>query len=388
MKIAFIGKSIRENELRLPLHPQHFELVPEEMRPLIHVDSGYGSSLGLTDNQITAAGFNVADRTELLKTSDTVVIPKPMAPDLEIIKEGALIWGWLHFVLYGELADICIERKHTVVTWEGMFDSNAISEGRPRHVFSGNNELAGYAGTIHALGIAGIDGHYGSPCKVAVIGYGYAGQASVQALLARGFYDVTVYTQRPVKDVHSKIEGVRFVQVERDTINGSVISDSSRLPFWKALETADVIVNCGGQDPENPFMYVLPDDVDAFDHNCLIIDVSCDPGMGFPFVRTTTFEEPTYQIGNMQVCAVDHTPGYLWEASTWQISQEVLKFLSSITVGRAKLLSDPILSDATEIKDGVVLNKKILSYQSRSKHYPHKRLACADFDKELAEANA
>lgn len=374
MTIALIGYSIRENELRRPIHPKHLSAIPQDIKSRLTLDEGYGTVFGVSDDAIKSLGFAMANREELLSNSDIVILPKPMEPDLEMIKEGAILWGWLHFVLYGQLADICIRRKHTVVTWEAMFESDR-TEGRPRHTFSGNNELAGYAGVLHAIGLQGLDGIYGSPQRCVVIGHGYAGRASVLALKNRGFENILVLTQRSSDRVHDPIAGVEYRQMVRDEVAGALVGTppSDFVPAWQVFQMADIIVNCGGQDPEDPLMYVLEKDNAKIDHHCLVIDISCDPGMGFSFLRTTQFENPTYKFGDMTVCAVDHSPGYLWDACTWQISGEVMRYLHDIVQGMTSIMQNQTLSNAIEIQDGVVTNPKILSYQKRLAEYPHPR---------------
>ena len=117
-------------------------------------------------------------------------------------------------------------------------------------------------------------------------------------------------------------------------------------------------------------MFVSPDELSALNHRCLIIDVSCDPGMGFPFSRTTTFERPTYDVDQITVCAVDHTPAYHWDAATWCISKALIPHVPSVAAGREHWHKYKIINDAIEISHGMILNKKIISYQNRSDTYP------------------
>lgn len=121
-------------------------------------------------------------------------------------------------------------------------------------------------------------------------------------------------------------------------------------------------------------MFVTADEMPAFDHPCLIVDISCDPGMGFPFSRTTTFENPTFKVGRMTICAVDHTPAYLWEVATWGISKALCPHLPSLASQLEDWRRNKTIANAVEIDGGTILNKKIISYQGRSDIYPFHRL--------------
>ena len=66
----------------------------------------------------------------------------------------------------------------------------------------------------------------------------------------------------------------------------------------------------------------------------LIIDVSCEAGMGFSWARPTSFTEPTFKVGNnVSYYAVDHSPSYLWNSATWEISQALLPHLRPVLSG-------------------------------------------------------
>ena len=137
------------------------------------------------------------------------------------------------------------------------------------------------------------------------------------------------------------------------------------------LRDADMIVNGILQNPLRPLMFMRPEDTDELKPNCLIIDVSCDAGMGFPFARPTSFDQPLLRVHGKYYYAVDHTPSFLWESATWEISQALLPFLSDVAKGAAFWKENPTLQRAVDILDGHILNQEILQFQQRAKSYPH-----------------
>jgi alanine dehydrogenase len=64
------------------------------------------------------------------------------------------------------------------------------------------------------------------------------------------------------------------------------------------LADNDIVVTCVLQDPGAPLIFVTEDDLQAFAPGALLVDVSCDEGMGFSWARTTSFTEPVIQVGN------------------------------------------------------------------------------------------
>ena len=69
--------------------------------------------------------------------------------------------------------------------------------------------------------------------------------------------------------------------------------------------------------------------------------------------------------------AVDHSPSYLWNSATWEISEALLPHIETVLAGPAAWNETPTISRAIEIRDGVVLNPGILSFQHRDDAYPH-----------------
>jgi alanine dehydrogenase len=123
-------------------------------------------------------------------------------------------------------------------------------------------------------------------------------------------------------------------------------------------------------------MFVVGSEVAAFRPGSLIVDVSCDAGMGFDFARPTGFAEPMFTVGDgVAYYGVDHSPTYLWNSATWGISEALIPYLRTVLGGPAAWDQDETIRKAVEIRDGVVQNPKILSFQRRSADHPHPRLS-------------
>jgi len=79
-----------------------------------------------------------------------------------------------------------------------------------------------------------------------------------------------------------------------------------------------------------------------------------------------------FSIGDhINYYAVDHSPSYLWNSSSWEISQALLPFLETVIGGPAAWDENETISRAIEIRDGVVLNKDVLEFQRRQGEYPY-----------------
>ncbi|PVY29796.1 alanine dehydrogenase/PNT-like protein [Williamsia muralis] len=134
----------------------------------------------------------------------------------------------------------------------------------------------------------------------------------------------------------------------------------------------DIVVNCVLQNTDMPLTFLDESDLAGFAPGSIIVDVSCDEGMGFSWARPTTFTDPSFMVGNnVLYYAVDHSPSYLWDSATWEISSALLPHLETILQGPAAWDRVPTVFRAIEIREGVIKNPNILSFQHRSAEFPH-----------------
>lgn len=370
--LGVIGSSAKENEHRLPLHPEHIPLLDADLRAQITLEHGYGARFGVADDSLAdhVAGF--ASREQILAGSDVVLLPKPQLADVAALQSGQVLWGWPHCVQDAELTQVAIDQQLTLIAFEAM--NHWTRDGAVGlHVFHKNNELAGYCSVLHSFELAGLTGDYGRRLSAVVIGFGATARGAVTALNAHGVHEVAVLTNRGVAAVGSPIHSVQIRQFDHDPEGGShVITERGREPLPAYLAQADIAVNCTLQDPTNPLVYLQAEDLSAFRPGSLIVDVSCDLGMGFSWARPTTFEEPAFVVGdNVLYYAVDHSPSYLWNSATWENSNALIPFLRPVLEGAATWDANETLSRAIEIREGRVVNPAILAFQGRSAEPPY-----------------
>jgi alanine dehydrogenase len=377
LSLGVMARSRKENERRLAIHPLHIERIEAGLRRRIYLERGYGERFGVPDERLAGFVAGLRPRDQLLADCDVLLLPKPLPQDLEELREGQVLWGWPHCVQNEEITQLGIDRRLTLIAFEAM--NHWSGDGSfSLHVFHKNNELAGYCSVLHAMQLVGSTGEYGRPLRAGVIGFGAAGRGAVTALNAFGVNDVHVLTHRDVAAVASPIHSARMVRFERDADNpgrSHALGESGRVPLAAYLAGFDVVVNCVLQDTSAPLMFVTGDDLAAFSPGSLIVDVSCDAGMGFSWARPTSFAEPMFTVGsNIHYYAVDHSPSLLWNSATWEISEALLPHLAAVLGGPGAWDSDPVIQRAIEIRRGVIQNPDILSFQHRAPQYPHLRL--------------
>jgi len=374
LRLGVVGASRKPDEHRLAIHPAHLGRIEGDLRRRMFFERGYGQRFGVSDAQLGAMVGGLRTREQLLEQCDVVVLAKPFADDLRALPPGAVLWGWPHCVQDEVITQAAIDRRLTLIAWEAM--NHWTAEGNfGLHVFHKNNELAGYCSVLHALQLVGTTGAYGRRLRAAVISFGATARGAVTALFALGVHDVTVLTHRSVAAVASPMAPARLVHYDHDPEHPGrtlVLSSAGRGPLAAFLAEHDIVVNCILQDTDRPLMFVTGEELERFAPGSLFIDVSVDEGMGFEWARPTSFSEPMFTVGTgVHHYAVDHSPSFLWNSATWEISEALIPFLPVVMSGAAAWDADQTIRRAIEIRDGVLQNRKILSFQSRSPTFPH-----------------
>ena len=374
LTFGVVGTSSKADERRLPIHPDHLERLPENIRRQLVFEKGYGEPFAVTDSEIEALSGGTATRSELLAEIGNVILPKPVLADLEELRVGGILWGWPHCVQQSDITQAAIDRKQTLIAFEDMFVWGPNGQSG-RHTFYKNNELAGYCGVLHALQLKGIDGHYGKQRKVVIFSFGAVSRGAIYALKARGFREITICIQRPDHAVREEVLDCTYARIrpggEGEARMMVVEHNGNEAPLIDLLSQAEIIVNGIFQETDDPVTFVSEAEMPSLRPGCLIIDVSCDEGMGFYFAQPTSFQKPMLEIGTVSYYAVDHTPSYLWQSATRSISAALIVHLPTVLAGSASWQKNETIRQAINLEDGVIQKPAILAFQNRLEPYPH-----------------
>lgn len=374
LKFGVIGTSKKENEKRIPIHPEHLSRLPGEVLKQLVFEEGYGDRFGLSDSEISARTGGVASRHELLAGLGHVILTKPVLSDFQELREGGILWGYPHCVQQMDHTQEAIDRKQTLIAFEDMFVWGPDGQ-IGRHTFYKNNELAGYCAVLHALQLRGIDGHYGNQRKTIIFSFGAVSRGAIYALKARGFRDITICIQRPDHEVREEILGCHYVRIcegrEGQARMMVVEHDGGESPLIDLISQSEIIVNGIFQDPDHPLIFVNEEEKASMKPGSLVIDVSCDEGMGFYFAKPTSFEKPSFKVGSIDYYAVDHTPSYLWESASRSISAALIVHLPTVLDGPQAWQRNETIKRAVNIEGGHIIKNSIITFQDRLPDYPY-----------------
>ena len=160
--------------------------------------------------------------------------------------------------------------------------------------------------------------------KIAVLGFGAVARGAVQALLGLGATDITVFSKRSKFELVGALKNIKY---KTYTFNDNKVMIEGNLAAHTLLGY-DIIVNAVLQNPTKPMMFLNSSDIT--EKKPMIIDVSCDEGMGFDFAKPTTFEQPIIKTDKYIYYAVDHAPSHFFEAASYEISGALMPYLKYV----------------------------------------------------------
>lgn len=285
-----------------------------------HFENGYGQSLGITDSEYKRAGGHIVSRREAL-SCDVVCSPKPPnMDDLAVMSRGQSLFGWLHCVQDIDLTDMLIDRKITAIAWENMYEIGG------RHSFWRNNQLAGEAAILGT--ICHVGRSVGEFKRAAIIGHGNCAAGAIRLLEQIGCH-CTIYDRKSVADLPSEIG------------------------------TYDIVVNAVKWDVLRESHLVTRADLANMRPGAVIVDVSCDEGMGIETSSVMTIENPVYVVDGILHYVVPNTASILHRSASESISAVVARYADTLIEGR----ECKTIADAVAIRDGQIVDQLIARFQ-------------------------
>ena len=114
-----VPREVKSDEHRVAVTPDGVrELERHGVRVVIERDAGANSSIG--DDAFVAAGAEIlADAAEVWATADLVCkVKEPQPEELDLLREGLVLFTYLHLAAYPEVAKALVRAKTTGIAYE------------------------------------------------------------------------------------------------------------------------------------------------------------------------------------------------------------------------------------------------------------------------------
>ncbi len=335
--IIGVPKEIKEDEYRVALTPEGArELVDAGHTVLVEEGAPDGSNLPAERYKRAGAHF-VAAAEDVWRQADLILkVKEPQPSEYASMREGQILFTYLHLAASRELTLALLERKVSAVAYETV----QLPDGR-LPLLAPMSEIAGRMAPHVAArflekehggrgillgGVSGV-----RPAKVLVLGAGMAG--SNAAWIAAGM-------EAEVIVVDKNLDKLRFIdQIHKGRI---VTLMSDRLTLEQRVREADVVIGSvlvpGARAP----VLVTEEMVASMRPGSVVIDIAIDQGGCIETSRMTTHSDPTFVVHGVVHYCVGNMPGAVPNTSTYALTNVTLPYVMEIA---SRGLEDAVRAD-------------------------------------------
>ncbi len=355
MKVG-IPSEVKNNEFRVAITPVGVrELVRQGHDVFIQRGAGVGSSI--SDQDFVAQGARILDDAdEVWGAADMVLkVKEPIESEYHRMREGLLLFTYLHLAADRPLTHELIARRVTAVAYETVqLPSGVLPLLYPMSEVAGC--LAPQVGA-HAMmrsngGRGVLMGGVGGvvSAKVVVLGAGVAGQNAANIALGMGA-DVTL--------LDTDLDKLRMSFWRYDNRVRQIAS--AELAIYENVMAADMVIGTvlvpGARAPK----LVTDEMVAQMKPGSVLVDVAIDQGGCFEGSRPTTHADPTFEVHNSIYYCVANMPGAVPTTSTWALTNATLPYVVKLANQgwRDALRADDALAEGLNSHDGMVTYRAV-----------------------------
>lgn len=349
-------KEIKNHEYRVGLTPAGVrELVSHGHEVLIEATAGLG--IGITDEQYVAAGARIVKTAaEVFAQADMVVkVKEPQAIECGMLREGQVLFTYLHLAPDPEQAKGLIQSKSIAIAYETVTDGRGgLPLLAPMSEVAGRMSIqAGAHAMEKAAGGNGVllGGVPGVPAaEVVIIGGGVVGYNAARIAIGMGARVTILDRSLP-----------RLNWLDSVFENRATTLYSTRDAVEKCVHRADLVIGAvlvpGAAAPK----LVTRDMLKSIPDGTVMVDVAIDQGGCFETSRPTTHQDPTYVIDGVVHYCVANMPGGVARTSTFALTNATLPHVLALANKgyRRALEDDPNLREGLNVCRGEVTYKAV-----------------------------
>ncbi len=316
---------IKTREYRVGMTPATCrEAIAHGHRVMVQAGAGIGS--GFPDEDYQAVGVELAETAEKIfaEAEMIVKVKEPQAPERKMLREGQVLFTYLHLAPDPEQTHDLIASGCTAIAYETVTDA---AGGLP--LLAPMSEVAGrLAPQVGAWALQKANGGRGvlmggvpgvAPARVTVIGGGVVGTHAARIAAGMGA-NVTVLDRslprlRYLDDVFGRQFKTRYASagsteelvLQSDMVIGAVLIPGAAAP--KLVRRAHL-----------PLML----------RGAVLVDVAIDQGGCFETSRATTHNDPIYEVDGIVHYCVANMPGAVARSSTLALTNATMPYMLAL----------------------------------------------------------
>ena len=360
-----LPKEIKAQENRVAMLPSGaYQLTRRGHRVIVETNAGAGT--GFPDAEYIAAGAEiVSTHAEVFERSDMIVkVKEPLEEEWPLLREGQILFTYLHLAASKKLTDALNARKITGIAYETVEVNRRLPLLEPMSeiagrmsVLVGGNYLAKHHGGCGVL-LGGVPGVL--PGKVVVIGGGTAGVNAARMATGLGA-DVTIL------DVD--VERMRFLDITLHTAH-TLFSNPAHI--LEMLPEVDLLIGAvlvpGSKAPK----LINREMMRVMKPGSVFVDIAIDQGGCAETSRATTHHDPIFVEEDVTHYCVANMPAAYARTATQALTNVTYRYIEMIADhGFAGALKrDTNLVGGVNLFDGKVTCKGVADAHGLEFHVP------------------
>ncbi len=295
-----VPRETKDHEFRVGVTPQGVRELCSSGHEVL-VETRAGAAVGYSDAMYAGSGASVAASPREVWACDMVIkVKEPQPAEIPLMREGQLLFCFLHLAIARELVDQLMRRKIIAIAYETVRDAQGgLPLLAPMSQVAGrlSVQMGAWALTMANGGsgvlLSGVPGV--APGKVTVLGAGVVGSNAARIAIGMGA-DVTLLEQNPA----------RLLTLEEMFGASLKIRHSAPDAIEQCVREADLVIGAVLVPGKHAPKLISREMVKTMRRGSVIVDVSIDQGGCAETSRPTTHSQPIYvEDGVVHYCVAN-----------------------------------------------------------------------------------
>ena len=338
--IVGVPTEVKIREYRVGMIPAGVRtLVSHGHKVLVQTGAGLGS--GITDDAYRTAGAEIAATADdVWKRADMIFkVKEPLPEEYPRMREGQILYTYLHLAAVPELAHELVKRGVTGVAYETIeLEDGRLPLLQPMSAVAGRMSIQVAAAYLEkerggkGILLGGVPGTRRG--RVCIIGGGVVGQNAARMAIGLGalvnILDINPDTLAYIDDIY---------QGRVNTLYSDPVS------IEESVTRADVVIGgvliAGAKAPR----LVTEAMIKRMEPGSVIVDVAVDQGGCIETCHPTTHDDPTFTVHGVIHYCVANMPGAVAHTSTFALNNATLAYgvkIADMGIVKAAKSSAPI----------------------------------------------
>jgi len=323
--IVGVPTEVKTREYRVGMIPAGVRTLTARGHKVV-VQAGAGLGSGIADEDYAAAGAEVVTQAdEVWKRAELIFkVKEPLPEEYGRMREGQIIYTYLHLAAAPKLAEELVRRQVTGVAYETIEIGGEVGGGRlpllqPMSAVAGRMSIQVAATYLEkerggkGILLGGVPGVRRG--RVAIIGGGVVGQNAARMAIGLGA-EVIVLDINP--DTLAYIDDIYEGRI--NTLYSDPVS------IEESVKRADVVIGAvlvaGARAPR----LVTDAMIQGMEPGSVIVDVAVDQGGCIETCHPTTHDDPTFSVHGVIHYCVANMPGAVARTSTYALNNATLAY--------------------------------------------------------------